>query len=151
MMGDSIEKEITLDAPGSRVWRALTDSAEFGAWFGCRMEGPFARGAVVHGRLTVPGYEHLTMKIVVQAMEAETLFSYTWHPFAVDPAVDYSAETPTLVEFRLEPEGKGTRLRVTESGFDKLPEARRDIAFRMNSGGWAQQLKNIEAYVTPRS
>ena len=98
------------------------------------------------GRLP-PGYEHLKWEAVVQKMEPERLFSFTWHPYAVDPKKDYSDETPTLVEFRLEKIPSGTRLLVTESGFDKIPSDRRAEAFRMNDGGWTQQMKNIEKHV----
>lgn len=146
-MEDRIEKRIEIAAPVARVWRALTDSRQFGEWFLVKMDGPFAAGQPVGGHLTHPGYEHLRMEIVVKAIEPETLFSYTWHPYAVDPKVDYSQETPTLVEFRLEATAGGTLLTVTESGFDKIPSARRAEAFRMNTGGWAQQMENIKAYV----
>jgi uncharacterized protein YndB with AHSA1/START domain len=150
MAMDRIEKQIELKAPVSRVWRALTDAQEFGEWFGVKMEGPFEAGKATRGRITYPGYEHLVMEVVVQKIEPEKLFSYTWHPYAIDKKVDYSKETPTLVEFRLEKTGSGTLLRVTESGFDKIPSARRDEAFRKNEGGWAQQMQNIERHVTQK-
>jgi uncharacterized protein YndB with AHSA1/START domain len=148
-MTDRIEKRIVLKAPVSRVWRALTDYQEFGEWFRVKLDGPFEAGQTTRGYITYPGYEHLKWEVVVQAMEPERLFSFTWHPYAVDPTVDYSAETPTLVEFRLEAAetGEGSMLTVTESGFDKLHEHRRQEAFRMNDGGWSEQMKNIEAYV----
>jgi uncharacterized protein YndB with AHSA1/START domain len=146
-MSDRIEKQIELQAPVSRVWRALTDYREFGEWFKVKLEGPFVAGKVSRGNITHPGYEHLQMEVAVQKIEPERLFSYTWHPYAIDPKVDYSGETPTLVEFRLEPTDKGTLLTVTESGFDKLPSSRRAEAFRMNDGGWTQQMKNIESHV----
>lgn len=146
-MSDQIVKQIELRAPVSRVWRAITDHREFGQWFGVRIDGPFVVGEVSRGNITYPGYEHLKWEAVVTAMEAERVFSYTWHPYAIDPKVDYSHETPTLVEFRLEETPKGTLLTVTESGFDKVPGARRAEAFRMNEGGWAQQMKNIERHV----
>jgi uncharacterized protein YndB with AHSA1/START domain len=147
-MGDRIEKRIELSAPLSRVWRALTDSREFGEWFRVKLEGPFVAGEAVGGQLTFPGYEHLRMDVVVKKIEPMSYFSYTWHPFAVDPKMDYSQETPTLVEFRLTETGKGTLLVVTESGFDKLPKARYADAFRMNTRGWEQQLEQIGAYVS---
>jgi len=150
MNTDRIEKQIELKAPVSRVWRALTDYKEFGAWFGVNFESPFAVGQPARGRITHPGYEHLMLEAVVQKIEPETLFSYTWHPYAIDTKVDYSKETPTLVEFRLEKTATGTLLRVTESGFDKIPSARRDEAFRKNEGGWAQQMKNIERHVAEK-
>ncbi|MDB5303948.1 MAG: Activator of Hsp90 ATPase 1 family protein [Phycisphaerales bacterium] len=145
---DRIEKRIELKAPLARVWRALTDHREFGAWFGVNLEAPFVPGKSTRGNITYPGYEHLVMEVVVQKMEAERLFSFHWHPYAVDPKVDYSKEPPTLVEFRLEKTAAGTLLVVTESGFDAIPAARRNEAFRMNSGGWTQQMKNIETHVT---
>jgi len=145
-----IEKRIELNAPVSRVWRALTDYREFGEWFRVALEGPFVAGQTARGQITWPGYEHLVWEAVVQKMEPETLFSFTWHPYAVDQSVDYSKEAPTLVEFRLEKSAMGTMLTLTESGFEKIPAHRRAEAFRMNDGGWAQQMTNIEAHVTQK-
>ena len=149
-MSDRIEKRIELKAPVSRVWRALTDYREFGEWFRVKLDGPFVSGQVSTGHVTYPGYEHLKWEAVVQQMEPERLFSFTWHPAAVDPKVDYSKEPSTLVEFRLEKTAAGTLLIVTESGFDKIPKDRRADAFRMNDSGWAIQMKNIEEYVTQK-
>jgi uncharacterized protein YndB with AHSA1/START domain len=148
---DRIEKQIVLRAPRSRVWRALTDSKEFGAWFQSVFTEPFHPGARVKGRITYPGYEHLTMEIVIEAMEPERLFSYRWHPNAVDPAMDYSKESMTLVEFTLEDAEGGTRLRVVESGFDKIPIERRAEALKSNDGGWAEQMKSIARYLERNS
>ncbi len=145
---DRIEKRIELKAPVARVWRALTDYREFGKWFRVSLEAPFVVGKSTRGRITYPGYEHVVLEVTVQKMEQPRLFSFTWHPHAVDPNVDYSKEPPTLVEFTLEETPTGTLLVVTESGFDAIPAARRDEAFRMNSGGWEQQLKNINEHVT---
>lgn len=147
MNNDRIEKRIELKAPLSRVWRALTDYREFGQWFRVKLEGPFVPGQTTRGHIAYPGYEHLKMEVVVQKIEPERLFSYTWHPYAVDPNKDYSQEPSTLVEFRLEETPTGTLLVVTESGFDKIPSERRLEAFRMNEGGWSIQMQNIEAYV----
>ena len=149
-MQDRIEKKIELNAPVSRVWQALTDHREFGEWFHVRIDGPFAAGRISTGRMTHPGYEHVEWKVTVQKIEPERLFSFTWHPYAVDPKVDYSGESPTLVEFRLEKTATGTLLVVTESGFDKVPAHRRDEAFRKNDGGWTQQVKNIQNYVAQK-
>ena len=149
-MNDRIEKRIELKAPVSRVWRSLTDYREFGEWFHVKLEGPFAPGQVSRGRITHPGYEHVKWEAVVQQMEPERLFSFTWHPYAVDPNADYSKETPTLVEFRLEETAGGTLLLLTESGFDKIPADRRLEAFRKNDGGWEQQMKNIESHVAQK-
>lgn len=147
MASDRIEKQIEINAPVSRVWRAITDYREFGQWFRVKLEGPFMAGQVVRGMITWPGYEHLKWEAVVQTIEPERLFSFTWHPYSVVPNADYSKETPTLVEFRLEPTATGTLLLLTESGFDKVPADRRDEAFLRNDGGWTQQMKNIEIYI----
>ena len=146
-MSDVIEKRLDLRAPVSRVWRALTDYREFGAWFRVKLDGPFIVGQSARGSITYPGYEHLRWEVVVQEMEAEKLFSFTWHPYAIDPQVDYADETPTLVVFQLEAIPSGTRLILRESGFEKIPPDRRFEAFRMNEGGWTEQMKNIENYV----
>jgi uncharacterized protein YndB with AHSA1/START domain len=143
---DRIEKEIIVHAPRSKVWRAITDSREFSKWFQADMKDPFVAGAVARGKVTHPGYEHLTMEIHVERMEPERLFSWRWHPYAVDPKQDYSSEPKTLVVFELEDVPEGTRVKVTESGFDRIPLARRSEAFRMNSEGWAQQLQNVARY-----
>jgi uncharacterized protein YndB with AHSA1/START domain len=146
-MTDRIEKTVELKAPVSRVWRALTDHEEFGKWFRVRLDGPFVLGEVSRGNIAYPGYEHLRWEAVVQKMEPERLFSFTWHPYAIDPNADYSREPPTLVEFTLERTATGTRLRVVESGFDKIPPERRDEAFRMNDRGWSIQTENIARHV----
>ncbi len=149
-MNDRIEKRIELRAPVSRVWRALTDYREFGEWFRVKLDGPFVPGEVSRGHITYPGYEHLKWEAVVQKMEPESLISFTWHPYAVDPNIDYSSEPPTLVEFRLEKTADGTLLLLTESGFDQIPSHRRQVAFRSNDGGWAEQMKNIERHVAEK-
>jgi uncharacterized protein YndB with AHSA1/START domain len=147
-MGDRIEKRIELKAPVARVWRALTDHQEFGQWFGVKFTAPFVPGQISRGQITYPGYEHLVMEVVVQKMEPERLFSFTWHPYAIDPMTDYSKETPTLVEFRLEKTADGgTLLSVMESGFENIPAHRRADAFRMNDSGWAEQMQSIERHV----
>jgi uncharacterized protein YndB with AHSA1/START domain len=146
-MSDRIEKTIELKAPVSRVWRALSDYREFGKWFRVRLEGPFAPGQIARGQITYPGYEHVRWEAVVRKMDPERSFSFTWHPYAVDPQADYTGEPPTLVEFTLEKTARGTLLRVVEQGFDKLPDKRRHEAFRMNEGGWSAQLANIAQHV----
>src|SRR5881275_1420845 len=118
---DRIEKKILLKAPRSRVWKAIADSQQFGAWFRVKLAEPFAAGKSIRGQVTHPGYEHVTMELAVERIEPERLFSYRWHPYAVDPKVDYSAEPSTLVEFTLEEAQGGTMLHVVESGFDKVP------------------------------
>lgn len=147
-MPDCIEKQIQLKAPISRVWRAITDYREFGEWFKVKLEGPFVPGQVSRGQITHPGYEHVTWTAVVKELKPESLFSFTWHPYAIDPNVDYSNEPQTLVEFRLSEVDGGTQLLITECGFDRIPADRRTEAFRMNDKGWAGQLKNIESHVS---
>jgi uncharacterized protein YndB with AHSA1/START domain len=144
---DRIEKSIELKAPVSRVWRALTDHSEFGAWFRVRLDAPFKAGDVATGKVTWPGMEHIVWRATIQAIDPEQYFAFTWHPYAVDAAVDYTKETPTLVEFQFEKTPAGTLLKVTESGFSDLPDERRKEAFTRNEGGWTQQIRNIEEYV----
>jgi uncharacterized protein YndB with AHSA1/START domain len=146
-MSDRIEKTIDLAAPVERVWRAVSDHKEFGTWFKVDLEAPFAVGQEARGQITHPGYEHVTWTAKVVAIEPPRRFAFTWHPYGIDPDVDYTKEEPTLVEFLLEPAGSGTRLTIIESGFDKVPAHRRDEAFRMNDGGWTQQIQNIKAHV----
>ena len=146
-MHERIEKRIELKTSVARVWRALTDYREFGEWFRVKLAAPFVAGEVASGYITYPGYEHLQWHATVKELQSERLFSFTWHPYAVDPKVDYSTEQPTLVEFRLEKIPIGTLLVVTESGFEHVPSHRRLEALQMNDAGWAEQLKNIEQYV----
>ncbi|MCG3110632.1 MAG: SRPBCC family protein [Candidatus Manganitrophus sp. SB1] len=149
-MNDRIEKSIELKAPISKVWRALTDYREFGEWFGVKLEGPFIPGKTVQGKISHQG-EDFKWKVVVQKMEPEQLFSFTWHPYAVDPKIDYSAEIPTLVEFKLAKTASGTLLTITESGFDKIPANRRAEAFRMDERGWEAQMRDIQQHVEGKS
>jgi uncharacterized protein YndB with AHSA1/START domain len=143
---DRIEKTVIINAPRSRVWRAISDAKQFGEWFLVNLDGQFKAGATISGKITYPGYEHMTMDMVVDTIDPERLFSYRWHPG--DPNDDYAGEPMTLVEFILEDVEGGTRLTIIESGFDKLPLSRRAKAFRLNEGGWAEQIQNIERYVT---
>jgi uncharacterized protein YndB with AHSA1/START domain len=145
---DRIEKQIILDAPSSRVWRALTDVSQFNAWFGVSLTTPFAPGAEVSGKINIKNYDHVTMSIWIERMEPERFFSFRWHPYAIEPGVDYSTEPTTLVTFTLDETPEGTRLTVVESGFDQLPPARRAEAFRMNEGGWTAQVQNISRHVS---
>ncbi|MGB6788481.1 MAG: SRPBCC family protein, partial [Candidatus Acidiferrales bacterium] len=151
---DRIEKRIELKAPISRVWRALTDYREFGEWFRVKLDGPFVPGQISRGHITHPGYEYIKWEAVVQKMEPERLFSFTWsHPKSLEKAdysPDYSKEPSTLVEFRLEKTASGTLLVLTESGFDKIPSDRRLETFRRNDGGWTEQMKNIQSYVAQK-
>ena len=144
---DRIEKEIVLRAPRSRVWRALADAEQFSAWFGIKLEGAFAPGARVQGQITSPAHEQVTIEFAIERMDPESRMSYRWHPYPMEPGVDYSTEPATLVEFQLEEVAGGTHLRVVESGFDRIPLARRAEAIRMNDAGWTEELENIARYV----
>jgi uncharacterized protein YndB with AHSA1/START domain len=157
-VSDRIEKHVLLRAPLSRVWQALTEAHEFGKWFGVTFDGPFKAGAPVTGRITPTTvdeevakmqkpYEGTRFEIVIDRMEPKTLFSFRWHPFAIDPKVDYSSEPMTLVAFVLEEVPEGVMLTLTESGFDKIPLERRATAFTSNDGGWAKQMELIQKYV----
>lgn len=153
-----IEKQILLRAPIQRVWKALADSSEFGTWFGMRFNGPFAPGAKMRGVIVPTAadpkvadaqkpYEGIPFEITIEKMDPERLFSYRWHPGVVDPNVDYSVEPTTLVEFRLEEVKDGVLLTVTESGFDKIPLARRAKCFAQNDSGWATAVNLMKEYL----
>ena len=146
MTTDRIEQRVVLRAPRTRVWRAISNAEEFGTWFRIKFEGAFTEGKPIRGMLTVPGFEH-AIEILVERIDPERYFSYRWHPYAIDPRADYSAEPTTLVEFKLEEVDGGTAVTIVESGFDRIPLARRAEAFRMNDRGWAGQIKNLAKYV----
>ena len=158
MNTDSIEKKTLLRAPRKRVWRALSDSTEFGTWFGVKFDGPFVPGACMRGVIVPTGVnakvakaqkEHagLPFEISIEQMEPERLFSFRWHPFAIERGVDYSVEPTTLVVFALEEVANGVTLTVTESGFDRIPLVRRARAFTANEEGWSMCVKMIEEYL----
>ncbi|MBC3386887.1 SRPBCC family protein [Pseudomonas sp. SWRI12] len=145
---DRIERKILLKAPRSQVWRALANAEAFGQWFGVALEGKrFVAGERTQGQITYPGYEHLIWDVAVERVEPERVFSFRWHPYAVEPQVDYSKESETRVLFELEDMDGGTLLKVVESGFNNIPEARRLKAFRMDSRGWDEQMANIETFL----
>jgi len=147
-MKSKIEKHIELKAPQSKVWQALIDYQKFGEWFRVKIDAPFEVGQKSTGHITYPGYEHLKWLATIEKIEPEHTFSLSWHPYACDTEKDYSDEPTTLVEFTLKPIDGGTLLTVVESGFEKLPADRRDEAFRMNEGGWEEQMLNIQKYVS---
>jgi uncharacterized protein YndB with AHSA1/START domain len=165
---DRIEKQVTLRAPVSRVWRAITDADEFGRWFGVRLEGDFVAGTTLTGMFdeglneaAIVDYQKSlglspskvkmpdkhTVFCTVERIEPEHYFSFRWIPYGIDAEADPQNEPTTLVEFRLEEVPGGTRLAIVESGFDRVPAHRRERAFRMNEGGWAAQAENIRKYV----
>jgi uncharacterized protein YndB with AHSA1/START domain len=158
MATDRIEKTILLRAPLKRVWRALSDATEFGNWFGMRFNAAFAPGATMTG-VIVPTtvnqevakmqkpYQAISFEIKIEQMQPERLFSFRWHPGAVEPGIDYASEPTTLVVFTLEKAPDGVQLTVTESGFDQIPLARRAKAFSANEGGWTLVIKLIEEYL----
>jgi uncharacterized protein YndB with AHSA1/START domain len=146
---DRIEKVIELDAPVSRVWRALTDFEEFGQWFRVRLDGPFRPGTVSTGSMTYPGYEGWPWLATVERMEPECLFSFRWHDNDEKSGKPIAEQPTTLVEFRLQAIPRGTRLTITESGIAALPEPRRIEVLRNNTEGWHIQARNIAAHVAP--
>jgi uncharacterized protein YndB with AHSA1/START domain len=158
MSTDRIEKKILLKAPLDRVWRAISDSKEFGTWFGMKVDGPFTPGAIMRG-VIVPTkvnaevaaaqkqYEGKQIEITIERMEPERLISFRWHPHAVEPGVDYSSEPTTLIVFALEQMPDGVQLTVTESGFDQIPLARRAQAFQANDRGWGMVVKLVGDYL----
>ena len=150
-MTNSITKTTFVKAPIDRVWRAISDHQQFGEWFKVALDQPFAAGQTSTGRITHPGYEHLPWTAEIEAMDPPRRFAFRWHPYAIEPDVDYSDEPTTLVEFLLESEADGTRVTITESGFDKLPEARRESALRSNTEGWTIQTENLREYAQARA
>jgi uncharacterized protein YndB with AHSA1/START domain len=159
---DSIVKKILLRAPRPRVWRAISDSQQFGSWFGMKVDGPFVAGRAMRGSITPTTvdpevaakqkpYEGMPFEITIDRVEPERLFSFRWHPFAIEPDVDYSREPTTLITFELEEQKGGTLLTLTESGFDKIPLERRAKAFTANEEGWEHQTKLLEKYLAQAS
>ena len=146
MTTDRIEQRVVLRATRTRVWRAIANAEEFGTWFRVKLEGAFTEGKPIRGMITIPGFEH-PLEMLVERIDPERYFSYRWHPYAIDPGVDYSAEPTTLVEFKLEEIEGGTAVTIVESGFDRIPLARRAEAFRMDNQGWAGQIKHLARYV----
>ncbi len=144
---DRIEKHLVIRAPRGRVWQAIADAKKFATWFQMQLDGAFLEGHTIRGRITKAGFENLKIEIQVQRIEPERYFAYRWHPYAIDPNVDYSTEPTTLVEFTLEEAAEGTALTIVESGFDQIPLARRAEAYRMNDGGWSGKIKDLERYV----
>ena len=155
---DCIVKKVLLGAPRARVWKALTDSHEFGQWFGVRFDGPFTPATPQRGVITPTSvdaetaraqepYAGKSFEITVERIEPERLFSFRWHPYAIEPGVDYSKEPTTLIVFTLEDAAEGIMLTVTESGFDQIPLERRAKAFVANEGGWTKQMTLIEKYL----
>ena len=145
---DRIERSIQIEAPRSRVWKALADAETFGRWFGANLAGQrFAPGQRARGNITIANYEHLQFDVTVERVEPERLMAWRWHPYPIDAQVDYSREEPTLVTFTLQDAAGGTLLTVVESGFDKVPPERRFEAFRMNDAGWEAQLRNLQRHV----
>jgi uncharacterized protein YndB with AHSA1/START domain len=146
-MSDVIRKSTHVKAPIDRVWRAISDHREFGTWFKVALDQPFEPGKPSTGHITHPGYEHIKWTADVVAVEPPRRLAFRWHPYAIDPSIDYSNEPTTLVELTLSERDGGTDVEVVESGFDAIPAHRRDEAFRMNSGGWEQQMTNVRTYV----
>lgn len=155
---DRIQKKITLRAPQSRVWQAVSDAKKFGSWFGVEFEGPFVAGKALHGRITPTEVDAEVAKLQephrgkpfdwsVEQIEPESLISFRWHPFAIEPGVDYSKEPTTLIVFELKTVSGGTELTITETGFSKIPLERRAKAFAANEGGWQHQTKLLEKYL----
>ncbi|OBJ16408.1 SRPBCC family protein [Mycobacterium sp. 1245801.1] len=153
-----IEKQVVLRAPLDRVWRAISDAEEFGRWFGVRFDGPFVAGTSVTAAITPTTVDgevakrqepHTGVRSTWQivAVEPPRRFAYRWHPFAVDPDIDYDQEPTTLVEFILAERPDGVLLTITESGFEAIPPARRGPSFEANGEGWAIQTTLVRRYV----
>ncbi|MBO0763844.1 MAG: SRPBCC family protein [Hyphomicrobiaceae bacterium] len=146
-MADRIVKTVEFKAPVARVWRALADHNEFGQWFRVKLDGPFKPGTVSTGQITSPGHEHYPWRAVIERIEPERLLSFRWHHFDETSSLEGADQPSTLVEFRLEPIARGTRLTITESGFESIPDPRRLEVLRSNTEGWNIQVDNIAAHV----
>lgn len=149
-MQNSIKKSTVLKHSINQVWNAISDSKQFGEWFGVKFNQEFKAKQSIKGNITHPEYEHLIMQISIQELNPCQLFSFTWHPYAVDEKYDYSQEAPTLIEFKLQEIGQNTELVITESGFDNIPANRKEEAYKMNEGGWEQQIVNITEYLAKK-
>ncbi|MGZ3298720.1 MAG: SRPBCC family protein [Asticcacaulis sp.] len=158
MSQDRIEKHIVLRASLARVWGAITDSRQFGVWFGMALDGPFIAGEAITGHIAPTQvddavaamqkpYAGTPVSFVIDRIEPMTLFSLRWHPYAIDKTIDYSQEPMTLITFALKEVANGVELTLTETGFDNIPAHRRAAALRANEGGWTMQMKLIAAYV----
>jgi len=158
MNTDQICKQALLKASLDRVWRAISNSNEFGIWFGVKFDDPFVAGQAMRGHIVPTQMDpevaemqkpHVgkPFNIVVEQLEPRNLFSFRWHPFAIEPDKDYSSEPTTLVAFALEETPGGVLLTISETGFDQIPLERRAKAFAANDGGWTHQLILVEKYV----
>lgn len=146
-----IERSVLIRAPRDQVWDALTDARKFGEWFHVHLRGDFEPGETITGSVTEKDLHGLQVKMDIGLMDRQRLFSWRWHPGAINPNIDYSREPTTLVEFKLEDGPKGaTHLTVVESGFREIPPERRDAAYRLNYEGWGIQMSRIEDYVTSK-
>jgi uncharacterized protein YndB with AHSA1/START domain len=158
MNTDRIEKKVQLNASRERVWHAVSDATQFGRWFGVKFEGAFEEGKSLRGKITPTEvdeavaamqkpHEGMAFEWVVERIEPQQRIVFRWHPFAIDKAVDYSAEPMTTIVFELDDSDGGTLLTITESGFDAIPAARRAQAYEANAGGWAHQLRLVEKFL----
>jgi uncharacterized protein YndB with AHSA1/START domain len=162
MSTDRIEKKVLMRASRERVWRAVSDAAEFGGWFGVAFDGPFAAGTRLTGKIVPTSVDAEVAKLqephkgkafawLIDRIEPMRRIAFRWHPFAVEPDVDYTKEPMTLIVFELEEVSGGTLLTITESGFDQIPLERRAKAFTANDGGWTMQMTLIEKYLAADS
>jgi uncharacterized protein YndB with AHSA1/START domain len=158
MSTDCIEKQVLLRAPLPRVWEAISNSDRFGSWFGVAFDGPFKEASRVTGKIVPTSVDPEVAKLQqphagkhfefwIERIEPMRRISFRWHPYAIDPSVDYSGEPTTLIVFELRERSDGTQLTITESGFDGIPLARRAAAFTANEGGWEHQTKLIQKYL----
>jgi uncharacterized protein YndB with AHSA1/START domain len=147
MNSDRIEKTTVLRVPRSRVWQAMSNTKEFGRWFGIDLSGEFSPHARLEGKVTLPGYEHVRLEMTIERVEPEWLLSWRWHPNATDTAKDYSKEPTTLVSLVLSDVMGGTKLTINESGFENIPAARREEAYKGNEKGWEMQIDSIKRYL----
>ena len=158
MNQNRIEKQIVLNAPRERVWQAIVDSRRFGTWFGIEFEGPFVEHARTPGRIVPTQVDDkvaamqepwvgMACDFFVERIQPMDRFAFRWYAYPEGPDEDPDGNTMTLVEFHLQDADGGTRLTITESGFERVPAAHRAKAFTDNEGGWAMQVQLIAKYL----
>jgi uncharacterized protein YndB with AHSA1/START domain len=158
MAEERIVKNVIIRAPRERVWKALTDSQEFGRWFGAQFDGPFVAGRSVRGRIApsevatpeeIASHPYLGKPMVfqIERIEPPHRFSYRWQPLEGRDNPETFNGPSTLVEFTLDETNEGTRLTVTESGFSSIPTARRKSAYESHEGGWSVQVQRVRVHI----
>jgi uncharacterized protein YndB with AHSA1/START domain len=140
-MQDTIEREITVKASQKRVYQAISDPKQIVTWFPDEIEGSLAVGE--RPVFSFTAQKHKT-QIFVEAAKPYEYFAYRWVPGRAGIIGDVMKVPNTLVEFRIEETGDGTRVTLKESGFASLPAEVAEESLRDNSGGWNIMMDRLE-------